>query len=105
MTGVIVHKGRLVPKSRILDAAERLRIVGSTLNNPHDVAIAQQYVDDLEELATWEVTTPNVVGRSALEEEGVAILGSILKKAFHLDLEPRFSRFLNALDDEKHRTW
>lgn len=87
-----------MPKSRLLDAAERLSIVGNTLNNPEDVAIAKQYVEDLEDLATWEVPAPFVTRSSAPEKERVAMLGITLKQAFAVDCAPRFSSILSSLD-------
>ncbi|WP_145916746.1 hypothetical protein [Erythrobacter sp. QSSC1-22B] len=84
--------------SRILDAAERLRIVGNTLNNPDDVAIAQQYVQELEALAACEVTTSPSARRTAPEEERMAMLGSSLKKAFRLDHGPHLSEVLDSLN-------
>ena len=87
-----------MPNSRLKSAAERLLIVGSTLNDPADIAVAHKYVEELKKLADREVTAPPVAPGASPRELRAAVLGSTLRKAFPADPAPRFRKLLNALD-------
>lgn len=87
-----------MPNSRLKAAAERLLIVGDTLSDPQDIAVARKYVRELETLALREVTAPSDVLQAAPEELRARVLGSTLKKAYPTAPATRFRNLLEALD-------
>lgn len=87
-----------MPNSRLKAAAERLLIVGNTLSDPDDIAVARKYVEELEALAAREVTAQAAVLDAAPEDVRIKLLGSTLRKVFPADPAPRFRSLLDALD-------
>ena len=87
-----------MPNSRLKAAAERLLIVGNTLSDPDDIAVARKYVRELEKLALREVTAPADVLDAAPGDLRAKVLGNTLRKAFPTAPATRFHSLLEALD-------
>lgn len=86
-----------MPVSRLTKAAERLRIVANTLNDPADRAVASAYVEDLERLAGREVkVTPPAP--SAAKDVRVSTLSGTLSMAFPVTGAEKFDPLIRALN-------
>lgn len=86
-----------MPVSRLTKAAERLRIVANTLNDPADRAVASAYVEDLERLAGREVkVTPPAP--SAAKDVRVSTLSGTLSMAFPVIGAEKFDPLIRALN-------
>ena len=84
--------------SRLKSAAERLSIVGNSLSDPRDIAVARKYVEELKALAAREVTATAEVSDATPEDMRVKVVGSTLRRAYPALPASRFRDLLDALD-------
>lgn len=88
--------------SRILAAANRLRIASAILSDPADAEIVIRYVKDLEALARREVEAPPAVAREQITDQA-AVITDFLKVAYALDVGDKFQDLLDQLDRASNR--
>lgn len=88
-------------RSRLFAAADRAELIGNALTDPHDIAIASQYAQELRKLASWEVIdecAPS--GREHRRDTDRDRLGGMLKKVFRPKPAQTFTDALQALDQD-----
>ena len=85
-------------RSKLQIAAERHRLVASTLNNPEDRAILTSYADEVQELATWEVSPPAFDPVPGDVDAKRRALGSLLLKVYPPKSAFAFEDLLGALE-------
>ncbi|BEU99359.1 hypothetical protein [Novosphingobium olei] len=81
--------------SRLTEAARRLRVASGYLNNADDVALINEYADELESLADKaQGLTVDTIG-----ETRASIIKTCLDKAFPIERSDPFNGLLFMLDE------
>ena len=86
-----------MPYSLIHAAAERHRLVATTLSDSKDRAIINQFADEVDALSRFEVTAPGPAANGCLAETR-GVVGATLATVFRPEPTSQFADLLHALE-------
>ncbi len=89
-----------MPNSRLMTAANRLRLVTEALSDPRDIQVARGYLSDLERLARCELAIVDIPAetRDDQRRERTAVMSAMLKQVFGVSHKAAFLDLLSDLD-------